>query len=467
MIETSPATETPVSDGRVIATADEGGSSRRQRLSRWVFGDPVQRAPLSWGVFGLYALMVVVGTAVTALRVPLSTINLLWAEDGRDFLTDSYAHSYLENLLSPYAGYLHVVPRTVSELISVFVPADYAGAAFAVAASVIWSLVALAAYDFSRGHILSRVLRGGLWAMVLLLPFGSLEVVANVANSHWFLLFGLYWALAARDRGKIQILAASLLAGAAALSDPLAIVALPLVALRVLLLPRIRANVVSITFVVALILQLVAVTTSTRDVSKLIPEAWEIGASYLLRVPFGGVLGQSRGTAILLDSGYSVPMIVGAGILGLIVVGALLLIRRSAMPLIGILYSAGFAGATTWLTWNVIQPIPAEFALFHASRYPVAPTLVLLSVIVMLMDMAVRSVPQRIRPWTFLGCVLLIAAVVVYWLPDYRSPGTRALIPGISMQADLHGCPAGEVIVVDVLPAAPWSATIPCDALQD
>ncbi len=167
-----------------------------------MFGAEVAPYARRWVAIVAYAVMFVAGTAIALFRVDPGTWNLLWAEDGKEFLQDAYDHPFVENLFRPYAGYMHLVPRLIAEPISVIVPADWAAIAFTVAASAVWSAAALAVFDFARGHVRHVAIRAGLWALILLFPVGGLEVAGNIANAHWFLIFAAFWALAARDRSR-------------------------------------------------------------------------------------------------------------------------------------------------------------------------------------------------------------------------------------------------------------------------
>ena len=130
---------------------------------------------------------------------------------------------------------LHLVPRAVAQIAAILPPASVA-IAVTVIASFIWSVTPLVAPDFARAYIGSSALRLLLWLSILLFPQGGQEVVGNVANSHWFLLFALFWALIARDRSIAQVVTACAVAAAAAMSDPLALIAAPIAFARLVLL---------------------------------------------------------------------------------------------------------------------------------------------------------------------------------------------------------------------------------------
>ncbi len=58
----------------------------------------------------------------------------------------------------------------------------------------------------------------------------------------WYLLFAAFWALVWRPRSRWGLAAAALVCFAASSSNPLAVIYLPLVAARLIALPRLREH---------------------------------------------------------------------------------------------------------------------------------------------------------------------------------------------------------------------------------
>lgn len=442
-------------------------AERRRRLGDYVFATPAEPYRRRWLAAVLYGAMFIAGTAATLFRTDPAAWNLFWAEDGKEFLEDAYRGSFLENLFHPYAGYMHLVPRLIAEPVSAFVPADWAAVAFTVSASAVWAAVAVLVFDFARGHVRSLAIRIVLWVMVIAIPVGGLEVVGNIANSHWFLMAAAFWALAARDRGAWQVTAASLTVGVAALSDPLTAMLAPLVLLRVLLLRTWRANVVSIVFAATVLLQVFVVLGTDRETSEMHPSPGAMFRSFVMRVVVGGFLGRTNTDHLRNVIGNDGLYGVGIGILVVLVVIALLCLRRSAMPLIALVFGIAFTVVTTWLTWSALARHAPEFVIIGGSRYSVTPILVMYAVVVIGADLLARRFAGRARVAVVSTLVVLLGLLVVSWGADY-APKYRPILPDAGTQYELQGCDDG-VVSVEILPGGGtyWVADLPCAAFED
>ena len=110
---------------------------------------------------------------------------VLWAEDGIVFLKNAYELG-THSLLLPYAGYLHLVPRTVA-LFSTFLPLQYVPLAFVSSALLVHFCVALHLFGSRIPlKVSSKILFGLASALV---PHSG-EVFLNLTNVQWFLALG-------------------------------------------------------------------------------------------------------------------------------------------------------------------------------------------------------------------------------------------------------------------------------------
>jgi hypothetical protein len=453
-----------------VPTASVDAASRGDRLGRlatWVFAAPAAPYRRRGLAAVLYAVMFVVGSFATLVRTEPGSWNVLWAEDGKVFLEDAYARSFFENLVHPYAGYMHLVPRVVAEPISALVPADWAAIGFTVSASIVWSAVALVIFDSARGHVRHLAIRIVLWAMVIAVPVGGLEVVGNIANSHWFLIAAAFWALAARDRGPLQITLASVTVAVAALSDPLTAMLAPLVVLRLVLLRTKRANIVSLVFVVTIVVQLAIVLGSSRETSELHPSPGAMLRSFVMRIVVGGFVGRTNTDHLRNVIGNDGLYALGLAVLVLLVAIVVLCLRRTAMPAIALVFAVAFAVVTTWLTWAALAQFAPEFVIIGGSRYAVTPTLVLYAVVVIGADVLVRRVPERAGRATLVGVTVALAVVVASWAADF-APSFRPDLADAGTQFEQEGCGDDGVADITILPGGDyWVAELPCAAFDE
>lgn len=115
------------------------------------------------------------------------------AEDGRVFFADAYNHSWVASILLPYAGYFHVLPRLLAELLSLF-PLAWQPEAFAWSGMVTTSLLLSLFYlPHFRPLVPGDMARGAGCLLLPLLP--NAENLGTVFGLHWYLSFALALAV--------------------------------------------------------------------------------------------------------------------------------------------------------------------------------------------------------------------------------------------------------------------------------
>lgn len=159
-------------------------------------------------------MVFVVGSIVEWLRLSSADQGTLWAEDVRNFLGNAVTHG-IASLVTPYAGYLHTVPRLIATGTVAVAPVAGWATSMAFGACVVAAGVAALVFICARDVVPSTVLRLGLAAITLLVPLAPREVLGNTANLHWYFLWLAPWLLLYRPRTRTG---AWLLAGAALLA---------------------------------------------------------------------------------------------------------------------------------------------------------------------------------------------------------------------------------------------------------
>ena len=155
----------------------------------------------------------------------------LLAEDGGIFYTDALNRPLLGAVTRPYEGYLHVVPRLLAEVAAVF-PVATAAVVLNGGAALVVAALALYVWSTASPVLPSRFARGLLTAAIIALPAAAFEVNASVNNLHWYLDFACLWVFLAPPRGRGAACAGAVTAAAAALSDPLTAMLIPLAGYR-------------------------------------------------------------------------------------------------------------------------------------------------------------------------------------------------------------------------------------------
>jgi hypothetical protein len=180
----------------------------------------------------LLALWVPVSAVVQLQRGQKTPIwDVIWAEDGKFFYGEARSRGFSATLFEPLANYLQVVPRFLVG-VAAQLPTSRAALAISVLAALTASLLSVYVFVATAGvvgHLWQRLL---LAALVVLHPAAGFEVVADLNNVHWYLMFAAFWAMLSVDERPRRIVAAVVVVVLAALSDPLTGLLLPVAALR-------------------------------------------------------------------------------------------------------------------------------------------------------------------------------------------------------------------------------------------
>jgi len=135
---------------------------------------------------------IALGVALTLMRLPRSTWDTLYAEDGREFLQAWVTSASPALLLTPYDGYLHLWPRILSGLVA-FLPVGAWPMATIMVFGASVGLIGALSMIASRAVISSRLLRLLVLAVPMLLPFAGVEALGNLANLHWYFFYLAFW----------------------------------------------------------------------------------------------------------------------------------------------------------------------------------------------------------------------------------------------------------------------------------
>jgi hypothetical protein len=147
----------------------------------------------------LFLSLLVAGTALTWFRLAPMVRGTVWAEDATIFMAEGQGKGFFAGLLEPYAGYLHVVPRMIIDVATLF-PADRYAVMISMLCAMVVGLVA-ALVGILSGSVLSWMPARVLAALLtVLVPVSAHEILGNAANIHTFFLWLCPWLLLARPR---------------------------------------------------------------------------------------------------------------------------------------------------------------------------------------------------------------------------------------------------------------------------
>lgn len=310
-------------------------------------------------VVGLLAALLVVTRLGWSGRPPAT----VWAEDGLVFLGDAVSQGP-EALISVYAGYVHLLPRLLTEGLLIL-PLSWFGYAVTLTASLVCGAVSAFAYVTARratGSTAAAIVAALAPALV---PSLRVEALGNLANLQWLLLYAAMWALVV-DVTSVRTRAVLLLVTAA--TTPLVALLLPGA-----LLARGRGAIADralIGLAAGLLLQVVAMFAGPRSAPN---PAWRDPGvpPNLVRRAFSEVLGPAGFGALGIAIGLGV-----LSILALLAISAPARLRRpaAAAALSGVLVLAvttSMTGvlATRYAAFAALALLGGTAALLMAEKF--------------------------------------------------------------------------------------------------
>jgi hypothetical protein len=386
-------------------------------------------------------------------------LNHLWAEDGARFLLDARTKSFGANLISPYEGYLHTVPRLAAEVIGLF-PLSWAAVGIAVTAAMLRAVVALFVFAASGGLVRSRVVRFALAALVVVAPAGNSESLGNLANFHWFALYGAFWLLWWRPAKRWQSVVVAIAVFLAVTTSAVGLLLAPMAVAR-FALPGRRQALITAGFWAGTVVQLTALFLATRDPyfsEGVDPVGVAKGA--LMRVPLVAFSNSEDVARIYSLFGYWPAILTLLFTLALAAVA----IRWSGTPrrllvIAAIGYCALFIALDLGRNWHTGLYVDRPGVVLDGQRYSSAPVLFLLTVVVIGLD----QIPKT--AWRRVGAVvvaLVLLTGIVRQLPKSAYPLNGTPWDQSVADAKLQ-CAQGKPTARVVEEPSGWYFTLPCD----
>ncbi|WP_058726840.1 hypothetical protein [Curtobacterium luteum] len=451
------------------------------------------------GVLGP-ALVGLVVAVVGWLRLGPVAARTVWAEDGGVFLRERVADGPWD-LLQPYAGYLHLVPRLVVDA-AWALPVERYALALSLGSCCVVGAAAALVFVLARPVVGPWPLRALLASVPALLPLAPYEIAGNAANLHWFLLALAPWVFAYRPRSRWSAAGLALVAGAVTLTEPQAVLFVPLLLLAWFPRPArrggrpdLRALPVTVVALVGATAQVLVALSTPRTAASATPRPLDIAAGWLLQ-PVGGLYrpGATDVVRSVLAHGWWVAVVPALGIVALLVAAVVVGGARARW----IVVAMGGASFVVWaaaLYANGVDspwahPTPA-LAEARPLRYAAASGLLLLSaaataagVLVTWADGrgGIRGASRSGRTggaarlagaaagWS--GVALVVTSVVIGVAPqvlDHAPAESRRAAGPVwapQMAAAAATCRADRGLDLVRVQTAPWSAKVPCERLR-
>lgn len=409
------------------------GRGLRAALSD-LFPLPPEDQPYSRGrrVLSAAAQVAAVCVAAGALLLRVAQVpawNCVYAEDYGVFLIDALRHPW--RLFAAYNGYMELVPRLLGQ-VAAMLPLTGVAVFYALSGAAIAAACALFSYHASAGFIRSRWLRALLAAALVLLPIAPLEVADNGVCAAWYLMAALFWAVLWRPRSRAGMAASALVAFLTVASVPIALVYLPLLAIRLAVLPRLREHAVTAGFLAGLAVQIPVIAESyashTQRLGKLAPLG-KVLAYYLHTVVLRAVGWHLSWRLESVAGQNGATLIIGAFLVA--VLGwAVLTQGRQVRLFTAVAVLTGFVlmVASTSITSYIVDfpPTLSPVSFEGGSRYSVAPIFVLDAAVIIAVDAFIRrgvTAPvslDTIRPRAVCAAAALGLVLALGWTTDFR-----------------------------------------------
>jgi hypothetical protein len=372
-----------------------------------------------------YAALAGLGAAVLLLRqAGRPAWRTFWAEDHSVFLPRALSHPWA-SLFQEQAGYLQLVPQLIADAVA-RLPAGLAAAGFAVAGALVASCCAIFVGHASHGHIRQPGLRVLLACSVLLLPTAVIEIANSGVDSPWYLMYALFWALLWRPRSRPALAVAALIAFATMASNILNLLYLPLVAARVLALPRAREQAVTFGWAGGIVFQVPGILES-REPHQIgsVPAAFHFYAQHVLVAAVAGWPAALHAQAAVGVPGcIAIAASVIAAAVGWVAWHADARIRM----LTGTALAMGLILTVVPALIRVWVPLAASSDLWlPGSRYTASAILLIDGIVIAGVDAFLRRGDGPAgHTARHAAVVLLIAALSIGWLTSFRYPNLRS-----------------------------------------
>lgn len=393
-------------------------------------------------------------------RTTLINRSNLYAEDGHEFIQAWLDHPSPFLIVTPYEGYLHVIPRIASGLISMLPPALWplgcvilASGCLAAVATLVW-----ASLLHSDLPITSRLL---LMGIPLCSPIGSVEPIGNLANIHWFLGYLIIFAVLVKPDNRNQEISWGFVVLFCCLTEVQCALALPIIMYRIL--KRNKAFLlIAVGWTLGMVAQLLSSLLASRPKPRGgFPQWPAILRGYLVNVVAGSIDSRQAGSGAFIRShGLAVIAIGFLLYVALCLIMTLRFQRALLWQVIGLQLLSILAWVLAFGANNDAFEFTQEKPVFLrwgtvASMYLLASGAISLG--------ALLKATKRPRA---LG-VATIVVLAALWIPSFRSQQI-ASAPSWESQISQSSetCQSTDTSMTILTEPYRWSITVPCRRLR-
>lgn len=369
----------------------------------------------------------VAGFALALVRLaPAETFRSFWAEDGAVFLRGAEIYPWLDTVFRPYGGYMHMFPRIIAGIASLFPLQDAAGVMNTLQA-LVHAGCAIFAFYCLRGYVRLPILRVIAVLVVCTASVGA-ETADFTGGLQFMVLPVSVVAVLWTPRSRITCLAGCAFLYAACASTPFGVIPALLFLLR-LWVERTRISAGLFAAAAAgTVTQGIAMLGGTRpDQSGLVSVQPKPGVANMLERYVAHLSGQvTLGDRLANAISFDDLRLVGVCVVAVVMAGAVLstAARRDSrryLPIVMLAVSFVLFAAPVYL-----NAPPLTEALF-SSRYDLPAGIGFTITLTVLLDVMVADVRGRVgwfgrAEWTLLLlCGLVTAAVFLATVDNIKT----------------------------------------------
>ena len=434
----------------------------RSQLSSALFPDAAPPPPLTARWLAVASALAVLGVVLLLLRLGWSApLDSVWAEDGKVFLQGALHDSLPEAVGTTYAGYLHLVPRLLAELVAL-APIESSARLLAVSGACLIVLCAFVVWRASAGHLPDPRLRATLAALVVLVPIAGPESLDTIAYVQWYMLFAAFWLLLWRPSSLPCAIAAAVFVALTAMSAPLSLILMPIAVLRAVATRDRRDAAIVLGYGVGAVVQLAAIVAANSDQPAAGWDA-DLLPAYLVRVVGGFLFGLYGDRGLWEVFGWVFVVALAAVFAALIALAvrrrgparalSLVALGLSILLFLAAGYQRDLGDALMW---------PPGDSDSNQARYLIVPVLLLVSFALVQLQQRPSGLPAG--RWRSLQTWLIAAAFAVALSSFYVGHGARgeprwsdSLDQG---RGECSGSSRGSAVVPLTPPG--WTMRVPC-----
>jgi len=415
-------------------------------------------------------LVFVAGSVLARGRLTFEVRDSLWAEDARTFLTERISLGPWVSIVEVYEGYLHVVPRLVTNIAFAVRPIDDFAYVVSTLSCLVVGATASLVYVLSRDLVPSRGFRVLLASVTFLLPSLPIEVLGNVANLHWLFLFLAPWLFAYRPRTWPGAAGLAIVGLLCSLTEIQMLLFVPLALLN---RKHPKSMVVAIVTSAGGLIQLICTVMSPRSPNGA-PKSnfFDIVVGFVELPVLGSFEGNISRIGHTLSEGGVVGTILATLVtITLLIVATLPAVRgRGPLRYMSISLVAGafvLWAAAIWLNpdpryWFTTYDV-GTLGRLAATRYMVVPSMLLTSALVVAASFLYRRGSRsKLAAGVVVGVVVL-SMVGSYQLDAVARTGGAQWSTSVGIAREI--CQGGRSSI-DISATPPsWRAVVPCPIL--